>query len=1441
MKKNFKHRFLICLSFIISFLFLTCTDNLFADNPVNQKIKPLTNKIQLPFIANEGQIDKSVKYYARTFSGNVFITKDGEIIYSIPQIEKEIEANAKTSGLIIKEIFAGETLTPSFKGEGRSTKISIFKGNEPSKWKKNIPSYQQLSLGEIYKGIELKLKAYDETIEKIFFVKPGANPDAIKLKIEGVQKLNVNEKGELEVYVENNKIIFSKPVAYQKKINGEKENIQVSYLAYENQYSFKVGDYDKSRELIIDPYVGVKIKGSAEDRAYAIMTYFDGDVNRVFVAGYSYSFDFPVNGFYGIPGINDADAFVAKLSYDLSWAQNIVFIGGTADDFAYSIAMDSAQNVYIAGTTNSSNLPLPNANAYDQESNGTDAFIAKLSYDLDDLISLTYLGGVSLDAVNTDSLLINGYDIVVAGYTNSTDFPTPDIYAYDRTHNGGEDVFIAILNTGLEGDPPTSGLENLISSTFLGGSGNERPYGLSVRQGYNEYYVAGYTTSSNFPTTGSAYDTSYNGGSSDAFISRIMNLGYSPLQSLVSSTFLGGNGTDEIHGLMVSGSPDYYVYVTGNTDSSNFPGTCDHGSCGGMDAFIARFESFLSNSPTPVFTKLGGTSSDYPKSLILNGGMVYVSGVTYSNDFPTTINAFDQTFGGTHGTNSDGFILRYDSSLVNFDASTYLGGSLDDFAPAIAADTSNNIYVAGSTNSSDFPTTLNSIGRASGNFEAFVAKFDSMLVGTSCIYTLNSEETTITSGGGNFSINITTTSGCSWEAYTEDSWINITSGSGTGSGTINYTVAPNSGRVRKGVIYIEGKYFDIYQTGVNSARITNPSNSHQYQRFDLLRSFDGAKSYCESLGGYLATITSTAEQSFVYNNLVSGINMEFQECWIGGFQTACTPEPSCGWQWVTGETWGFTNWGESEPNNVGGIEDSVLMIGGGAWNDLYKLHLRSFVCEWDRTYVLTVSKTGTGTGTVTSNETTNPKINCGSVCGAIYNAGENVTLIATPGTNSEFSGWDGAGCSGTSSCTILMNESKAVTAIFTKNKFTVTPIFDEHGTMNPSTPQLVNSGATVQFTITPNSGYRIQSVSGSCGGTLNGNTYTTNPVTTDCDVRVVFASNVINISASAGPGGSISPTSATVNYGETVEFIVTPDDTYHISSVTGCGVTKKTGQAAGAKKKKKPKITAASETYITAPITETCTVTATFAINTFTVTPLAGEHGSMTPSTPQTVNYNDIITFNVKADEGYHISSVSGCDGTAYTEAKKKKKKKLQAVSEYVYTTGKITGDCTVEATFAINKYTVTPKAGEHGSISPSTPQSVNYNEKVSFTLTPDAHYHISSVTGCGGTLSDNTYTTGNITGDCTVEAKFGGDTFGATIQQTGGSGTISGNGFSCEGNTCSGSFEYGSKLVIKIKPDPGYRIKDIKINGVSIGAISVITIKQVLSAYNIEIIYEPV
>ena len=343
-----------------------------------------------------------------------------------------------------------------------------------------------------------------------------------------------------------------------------------------------------------------------------------------------------------------------------------------------------------------------------------------------------------------------------------------------------------------------------------------------------------------------------------------------------------------------------------------------------------------------------------------------------------------------------------------------------------------------------------------------------------------------------------------------------------------------------------------------------------------------------------------------------------------------------------------------------------------------------------------------------------------SSASVIYGGGQTFSIIPNAGYYVADVKVDGLDQGAITSYTFSnVTAAHSISATFA-NTYTVTPSAGSGGSISPSTAQTVNYDGTTSFTVTPNTGYSISSVTG-CGGNLSGNIFTTGQITCNCTVSAAFAINTYSVTPSAGSGGSISPSTAqTVNYGGTTSFSVTPNTGYAISSVTGCG-----GSLSGS-------------TYTTGPITGNCTVSATF-IQTFTVTPSAGAGGGMSPSTPQTVNSGGTASFTVTPNSGYAVSSVTGCGGT---------------LSGNTYTTGPITGNCTVSATF-IQTFTVTPSAGAGGSMSPSTPQTVNSGGTTSFTVTPNTGYGIGSVTGCGGTLSGNTYTTGQITGNCSVSAAF--------------------------------------------------------------------------------------
>ncbi|MBF0559877.1 MAG: choice-of-anchor D domain-containing protein, partial [Nitrospirae bacterium] len=390
-----------------------------------------------------------------------------------------------------------------------------------------------------------------------------------------------------------------------------------------------------------------------------------------------------------------------------------------------------------------------------------------------------------------------------------------------------------------------------------------------------------------------------------------------------------------------------------------------------------------------------------------------------------------------------------------------------------------------------------------------------------------------------------------------------------------------------------------------------------------------------------------------------------------------------------------------------------------------------------------------------------------------------------------------SGCKGTLSgstyTTGPITGNCTVAASFTAQTYVVTPSAGANGSISPSAAKTVKYNATTTFTVKPDTGYQIQSVTG-CGGTLSGSTYTTGPVTGDCTVAASYTTKTYTVTPSAGANGSINPSTAqTVSYKGTTSFNVTPDTGHDIKSVKGCGGT------------------LSGNTYTTGPVTADCTVSATFTLNAYTITASAGANGGITPSGATTVNSGGSQTYTITPNSNYHIADVQ-VDGTS-----------VGAVSSYTFSN--VTANHTISATFAINTYAVTPSAGTGGSISPSASQTVSYNGTVSFTVTPNAGYSIGSVTGCGGTLSGNTYTTGPITSACTVTASFTITTY--TITATAGSnGSITPSG--------AATVNSGGSQTYTITPNTGYQISDVQVDGLSVGVVSTYTFSNVTANHTI-------
>ncbi|GEM_PF-2433820 len=292
---------------------------------------------------------------------------------------------------------------------------------------------------------------------------------------------------------------------------------------------------------------------------------------------------------------------------------------------------------------------------------------------------------------------------------------------------------------------------------------------------------------------------------------------------------------------------------------------------------------------------------------------------------------------------------------------------------------------------------------------------------------------------------------------------------------------------------------------------------------------------------------------------------------------------------------------------------------------------------------------------------------------------------------------------------------------------TVSPVAGAHGRVVPGTPQLVDDGATQPFTIVPDAGYTIASVSG-CSGQLAGTVYRTGPVAADCTVSASFvaAGNLHTVTPQAGAHGQISPdTPQSVADGATTSFTLAPDPHYVIDTVTGCG-----GSLSGT-------------LYTTGPVTTDCTVAATFKQLLHTVTPHAGTHGQIQPGTPQSVADGTTTSFTLTPDPHYVIDTVSGCGGS---------------LNGTTYTTASITADCTVDATFKVLTHVVSIQATAGGSVSPSAAQTVTDGDTTSFTITPGNAGTTFDASGCGGSLGGSVYTTAPVTADCTVSVAFSVD-----------------------------------------------------------------------------------
>jgi hypothetical protein len=658
-------------------------------------------KLPLSFEPNVGQSGLAARFVAHASGATFYFTPSGI-----------------TSAEFRMKLLSGNP-APEIVGIDRlAGKSNYFIGNDPAKWKKDVPQFARVKYAGVYPGVDLIFRGSQRQLEYDFVVAPGSDPRRIRFAFEGASRLRIDKEGALVVRTKGgNEIRQHRPVIYQETGGKRRELVGGYVMNGRGEVGFKVATYDRNRPLVIDPvltystYLGggtAAPRSPADNGAQAIAVDSSGNM---YVTGFTGTVDFPTaNPEQPAYGGGLYDVFVTKLDRSGSTVIYSTYLGGMNAEKAFAIAVDSAGSAYITGFTQSPNFPVtptafqPISTTGILPGNSSDAFVTKLSPAGNALVYSTYLGG-STNAENAFGIAVDSSGCAyVTGETASIDFPTKN--AYQPSLAGSGFLRFNAFVTKLSADGAT-----LVYSTYLGG-GVDEGFGIAVDSA-GSAYVTGYTYSSSFPTQNPLQANL--AGDADIFVTKFSPAG----NTLVYSTYLGGSNLDVAFGIAVDSSGN--AYITGKTRSNDFPTANAFQPVfggGDADAFVAKLNP--AGSALVYSTYLGGSGSEGNLSRITldSAGEAYIVGSTDSKDFPIA-NAIQSAKAGP-GDNA--FVTKLNAAGNGMVYSTYLGGNSLNLGFGIAVDASGTAYIAGQTWSTNFPMMNPFQGNLLGTDDAFIAK-----------------------------------------------------------------------------------------------------------------------------------------------------------------------------------------------------------------------------------------------------------------------------------------------------------------------------------------------------------------------------------------------------------------------------------------------------------------------------------------------------------------------------------------------------------------------------------------------------------------------------------------------------------------------------------------------------------------------------------------------
>lgn len=676
-------------------------------------------------IENVGQWDAAARFQVWGGQGTTWLAEDAiwiSLVEPAPAEERgdplsllhsdDPLVTSPRKGANLRLSFDGANPHPRLEPFGPSeTVVSYFYGNDPDKWRPDVPVWTGVRYVDLYPGLDLEISGTAgswswRTIDKGVGTSYMMSLRDVLLRVEGAEQVSL-EGGALRVATAVGQVSVpllqamdaqgTPQVEPDKRVDTGGDVVTAPYATSTDGMALNAAP----STLLYSTFLG----GGMGDLGWGIALDAAG---RTYVLGETSSNDLPTT-----PGAFDTDttwiyktdAFVTLLNEDKSALVYSTFVRGSDWDWTTGLAVDGAGQAYFTGQTDSTDWPTT-AGAYNctpQHPDGSSAYVTVLNPTGSALVYSTFLGGTVWEWPG--AIAVDGAGrAYVTGSTESQDYPTT-VGAYDRSYNGGSaDAFITVLN-------PTG--TGLVYSTFLGGSGYDYVSGIAV-DGAGRAHVTGPTWSTNYPTTVGAFDRTHS-GSADVFVTVLNAAGSAP----VYSTFLGGAERD--YGYSIALDSAGRAYVAGGTESTAYPTTpgaydTTHNGSGAFVSVVNAAGSAL------VYSTFLGADCGALAIAVDAGGRAYVTGSANSNAFPTTSTGFDQS----HNGSNDAFVAVLNSTGTSLVYGTYLGGSISgimgsDAGNDIAVDRKGHVHVVGRTFSADFPSTPGALVTTMVNGDAFLS------------------------------------------------------------------------------------------------------------------------------------------------------------------------------------------------------------------------------------------------------------------------------------------------------------------------------------------------------------------------------------------------------------------------------------------------------------------------------------------------------------------------------------------------------------------------------------------------------------------------------------------------------------------------------------------------------------------------------------------------